>query len=311
MSFFISDTSVDRLGTELLAKTYQTFPYLLPEQIALTWLIYDTDAPINTGGSVAALDFWRYRPRGFGHRDQQRIYPASVIKLFYLVAAQEWLEKGMINPSAELERAMQDMVIDSSNDATSLVVDMLSGTTSGPAIPAEPFKTWQYQRNIVNRYYQSLGWPELAEININQKPWGDGPYGREREFVGTLYNNRNMLTTASTARLLHSLVGGVAVSAARSQTMLELLQRDLALAQIPPEPGEENQVAGFLAAGLPSGSRVFSKAGWTSQMRHDACYAEMPDRRSSLLVVFTEGHAHNRQLLPFIGEQWATALGQL
>ncbi len=311
MSFFISDTNVDRLGTEILAKIYQNFPALSPQQIALTWLIYDADAPINTGGSIAAMDFWRYRPQGFGHRDQQRIYPASIVKLFYLVAAQEWLEKGMINPAAELERAMQNMVVDSSNDATSLVVDMLSGTTSGPTIPAEPFKTWQYQRNIVNRYYQSLGWPELAEININQKPWGDGPYGREREFVGTLYNNRNMLTTASTARLLHSLVGGVAVSTARSQTMLELLQRDLALAQIPPEPGAENQMTGFLAAGLPSGSRVFSKAGWTAQMRHDACYAEMPDRRPSLLVVFTEGHADNRQLLPFIGEQWATALGQL
>jgi beta-lactamase class A len=311
MSFFISDTNVDRLGTELLAQTYQAFPDLSPQQIALTWLIYDADAPINTGGSVSAMDFWRYRPRGFGHRDQQRIYPASIIKLFYLVAAQEWLEKGMINPSAELERAMQDMVVDSSNDATSLVVDVLSGTTSGPAIPAEPFKTWQYQRNIVNRYYQSLGWPELAEININQKAWGDGPYGREREFVGTLYNNRNMLTTASTARLLHSLVGRVAVSAARSHTMLDLLQRDLALAQIPPESGAENQVAGFLAAGLPSGSRVISKAGWTSQMRHDACFAEMPDQRPSLLVVFTEGHAHNRQLLPFIGEQWAAALRQL
>jgi Beta-lactamase enzyme family len=311
MSFFNTDANIDRLGAEILDQTCAAFPAVSPEQIALTWLIYDPDAPINTGGAISAVDFWRYRPRGYGHRDQQRIYPASIVKLFYLVAAQEWLEKGMTHPSAELERAMRDMVVDSSNDATSLIVDVLSGTNSGPELPSEPFKTWQYQRNIVNRYYQSLGWPELAEININQKPWGDGPYGREREFVGTMYNNRNMLTTASTARLLHSLVGGLAVSAARSQTMLGLLQRDLNLAQVQPAPGEENQVEGFLAAGLPLNTRVVSKAGWTSTVRHDACYAEMPDRPASLLIVFTEGHAHERQLLPFIGKQWATALSQL
>ena len=163
----------------------------------------------------------------------------------------------------------------------------------------------------MNRYYQSLGWPELAEININQKPWSDGPYGREREFVGTLYNNRNMLTTAATARLLHSMVGGVAVSGDRSQSMLNLMNRDLKLAQVLPNPGEENQVAGFLAAGLPLNSQVYAKAGWTSQVRHDACYALMPDRSASVLVVFTEGHAQERQLLPFIGQQWALALSKL
>jgi beta-lactamase class A len=311
MSFFITDDPIKELGTKILTATYQAFPELLPEQIALTWLVYDANAPINTGGAISAIDFWRYVPRGFGHRDQQRIYPASIIKLFYLVAAQEWLEKGMINPSAELERAMQSMVIDSSNDATSLVVDILSGTTSGPTISPEPFKTWQHQRNIVNRYYQSLGWPELADININQKTWGDGPYGREREFVGTMYDNRNMLTTRATARLLHSLVGGVAVSTARSQAMIDLLQRDLSLTETTLAPGEENQLTGFLAAGLPTGSRVISKAGWTSTVRHDACYAEMPDRAPSLLIVFTEGHADERQILPFIGQQWAAALSQV
>jgi Beta-lactamase enzyme family len=311
MSFYISDEQVDQLGAEIIANTQQAFPGISSEQIALTWLVYDANAPINTGGAITGPDFWRYQPKGFGHHDQRRIYPASIVKLFYLVAAQEWLEKGMVNPSAEFDRALQDMVVDSSNDATSLVVDVLSGTNSGPALPPEPFKTWQHQRNIVNRYYQSLGWPELAEININQKPWCDGPYGREREFLGTLYNNRNMLTTAATARLLHSLVGGVAVSDSRSQSMLDLMQRDLKLAQVQPAPGEENQVESFLSAGLPLNSQAYSKAGWTSQVRHDACYAMMPNRPASVLIVFTEGHAQERQILPFIGQQWALALSKL
>jgi hypothetical protein len=119
------------------------------------------------------------------------------------------------------------------------------------------------------------------------------------------------LTTAATARLLHSLVGGVAVSSDRSNAMLKLMQRDLTLAQVQLAPGEENQVADFLAAGLPLNSQVYSKAGWTAQVRHDACYAIMPNRPASLLVIFTEGHAQERQLLPFIGKQWAAALSRL
>jgi len=62
---------------------------------------------------------------------------------------------------------MRDMIVDSSNDATSLVV-WLTGTTSGPELPPGPFETWKSQRNIINRYFQSLGWAEMETININK-----------------------------------------------------------------------------------------------------------------------------------------------
>jgi Beta-lactamase enzyme family len=302
MNFFSNDSALATVGQEILQSALQTFSDLDLEQVALTWLVYEPDAPIR------AEDFWKYQPQGFSHRGDARIYPASIVKLFYLVAIQEWLEKGMTKASIELERAMQDMIVDSSNDATSLVVDVLSGTTSGPELPEGPFETWQQQRNIVNRYFQSLGWPELAPINVNQKPWCDGPYGRERAFVGEMYDNRNMLTTNATARLFHSLVGGVAVSPSRSQLALDLLERDLALAEVVPEGDAENQVNGFLGAGLPTGSRLWSKAGWTTQVRHDAAFWQAPSGAASLLVVYSIGQAQNRQLLPFLGQHFAGAL---
>jgi beta-lactamase class A len=215
----------------------------------------------------------------------------------------------MVQTSTELERAMRDMIVDSSNDATSLVVDVLSGTTSGPELPSGPFETWKSQRNIVNRYFQSLGWSEMETINVNQKTWCDGPYGRERAFLGELMENRNMLTTNATAILLHSIVGGVAVSSARSQTMMSLLKRSLNPADLTTD-SDENQVTGFLGAGLPQDAQVWSKAGWTSQVRHDAAYIELPNQRSYLLVVFIEGRAHsqNRAILPFISQQIAHQL---
>jgi beta-lactamase class A len=82
--------------------------------------------------------------------------------------------------------------------------------------------------------------------------------------------------------------------------MLDLLQRDVAAGQEIPPPDEENQVNGFLGEGLPPDSKLWSKAGWTSRVRHDAAYFELPDMSSMLLVVFTEGSAQNRQLLPAI-----------
>ncbi|QLE43631.1 serine hydrolase [Nostoc sp. C052] len=310
MIFFNKDDQLENLGNGILDAAWAEFPTLARNQIALTWVVYDPPVRVNTGGALTPNAFWDHPVRGFTYRGVERIYPASVVKLFYLVAVNEWLEKGMSQTSKELERALRDMIVDSSNDATSLVVDILTGTTSGPELPTGPFETWQYQRNIVNRYYQSLGWEEMETINVCQKTWGDGPYGRERAFVGELLENRNMLTTNAIARLLHSIVGGVAVSSARSQAMMALLKRPLN--DLSPD-GEENQVTGFLGGGLPENAQIWSKAGWTSQVRHDAAYIELPEQRPYLLVVFTEGKAQakSQAILPFVSKLVADAIASL
>jgi len=311
MTFFRKNEELEKLGTDILEATWAEFPGLARNQIALSWIVYDPPVPVNTGGALSAEEFWKYQVRGFSYRGVERIYPASVVKLFYLVAVEEWLETGMTRPSAELDTAIRDMIVDSSNDATSLVVDILSGTTSGPELPTGPFETWKFQRNIVNRYFQSLGWQELESINVNQKTWGDGPYGRERAFLGELMENRNMLTTNATARLLHSIVGGVTVSSVRSQAMMTLMKRSLNPADL--KQDDENQVTGFFGAGLPQDAQLWSKAGWTSQVRHDAAYIEIPSLQPYLLVVFIEGKAHskNQAILPFVSRQVAAAMSKL
>jgi beta-lactamase class A len=106
---------------------------------------------------------------------------------------------------------------------------------------------------------------------------------------------------------LHSIIGGVAVSAKRSQSMMALMKRSLEPADLAADP--ENQVSGFLGAGVPAAAQVWSKAGLTSQVRHDAAYIEMPNQHPYLLVVFTEGkpHSTNEAILPFISQQVAAA----
>lgn len=301
MLFFQKDQTLETLGQQIIETTQAEFPGLAANQIALTWLVYDSPVPVNTGGALSPEELWKYQIRGFSYRGVERIYPGKMVSLFYLVAIYEWLHQEMITSSPELERAVRDMIQLGNRDALSLVVDVLTGTTSGPELPIGPFETWMKQRNFVNRYYQSLGWSELATINVNQKLWGDGVYGRERAFLGEMMENRNMVTTDGTARLLHSIVGGVAVSPPASQTMMNLLK----------QTGEQG--AGFFGAGLPAGAQIWSQISDTDSTRHEAAYIELPDQKPYLLVVFTEGknQSQNKELFPFISQQIITALTTL
>ncbi|MGV2829173.1 serine hydrolase [Myxosarcina sp. GI1(2024)] len=312
MPFFRPDDQLDKIAQSILAAARSKFPTLTRDKIALTWIIYDSPVFVNTGGALSAEEFWQHPVRSFSYRGMETIYPASIVKLFYLVAIHEWLQRNMIAESWELNRAIRDSIVLSSNDATSLIVDVLTGTTSGPELPTAPFATWKHQRNIVNRYFKSLGWKELESINVNQKVWGDGAYGRERAFLGELMENRNMLTTDAVARLLHSIVGGVAVSSQRSLAMMQLLQRSLNPDDLVNFDGED-QIEGFLGQSLPPNARIWSKAGWMSQVRHDAAYIEIPDLQPYLLVVFTEGEANsqNRAILPFISQAFIKGMQDL
>ena len=308
--FFRTDDTLTQLGNQLLEALWERYPQLARNQFAITWIVYDPAFPINTGGALTATDFWQHRPRGFSYRGFEQVYPASVVKLFYAVALQEWLESGMVPPSDELTRTLRDALVDSSNDATSLLVDVLSGTTSGPELPPGPFEAWAKQRNIVNRYLKSFGWSEFESINVNQKTWGDGPFGRERMFVGENYDNRNMLTTEAIARMLHGIVGGVAVSAQRSQELMGYLQRDLnpeAIAQLDPD---YNQITGFLGESLPVNAKQWSKAGWMSKVRLDSAYIELPDALPYLVSVAIDSPLGDRDksILPFVSSYLQTVM---
>lgn len=223
------------------------------------------------------------------YRGDVPIYPASVVKLFYLVAAHRWLEDGRLQDTPELRRALHDMIVLSYNEATHYVVDLLTGTTSGPELPEDELRAWFDKRNAVNRYFASLGY---TDINANKKPWCEGPYGRETQAIRAFEPKRNLLTTDATARLLVEIANGQAVNPRRSAEMLELMRRDPAL----PTEDPDDQ-AKFSGPALPAGAKLWSKAGWTSETRHDALLVELPGGRRFVLVVFTLNHANERAIL--------------
>ncbi|PYI83433.1 MAG: serine hydrolase, partial [Verrucomicrobia bacterium] len=105
------------------------------------------------------------QPMQANYRGDVQIYPASVVKLFYLVAAQRWMEDGKLKDTPELRRAMSDMIVHSYNEATHYLVDVLTETTSGPELPPEEMKAWIHKRNAVNRFFTSFGY---TNINVNR-----------------------------------------------------------------------------------------------------------------------------------------------
>ncbi|MEA2735905.1 MAG: hypothetical protein QOE14_2356 [Humisphaera sp.] len=248
----------------------------------------------------------RDQPRTGSFRGDQPMFPASVVKLFYLAATHQRLEEGQLQDSAELRRTMSDMIVDSSNDATAMIVDALSDAINGPPLPEGEMQQWVQKRNAVNRYFASHGYTigGTNGINVNQKTYCEGPYGRERIFLGPKYENRNKLTTDATAKLWAEIVRGKAVSADRSKQMMDLLKRDPASKP----QGPDDQDTGFTALALKPGAKLWSKAGWTSTARHDSAYIETEDGVKAIVVIFTSGHARQRQIIPTVARVFLDGL---
>lgn len=235
------------------------------------------------------------RPVTASFRGNERVYPASVVKLFYLVAAHRWLEDKKVELTPELNRALKDMIVDSSNEATQYVVDVLTHTTSGYELPPKEMEAWQYQRNAFNRYFSSLGY---TNINVNQKTFCEDAYGRERVSRGPNGENRNKLTTDATARLMMEIVTGKAANATRTRAMMDLLRREYSGKSDDPD----DQGRGFTGMALQGeeGFRLWSKAGWTSTTRHDVAYIETPEGAQFVLATFTSGHSNDREIIPTV-----------
>jgi beta-lactamase class A len=132
--------------------------------------------------------------------------------------------------------------------------------------------------------------------------------------VGEDYSNRNGLTTDAIARLLHAIVGGVAVSAERSRAMMTLLRRSLDPGAIAALDPDYNQISGFLGEALPPQASIWSKAGWTSKVRLDCAYVELGDPYPPYLLSVAINHpevCRDQTVLPLISKLAIASLADL
>jgi len=230
------------------------------------------------------------------------IYPASIVKLVYGLAAYNWLKEDKIFFTEEISDAVSKMLLNSSNNATSFLLDLLTGTTSGPCIQGKSWENWKFQRAIINDWLYDLRWEELDGINCCQKTWDDGPFGREKEFYGYENANRNLMTTDATARVLEEIM--IHIDYPKNNLNLRyFLKRNLNKRLLREDP--LNQVDGFLGEGLPEGTDFWSKAGLMSEVRHDAAWWINGKSLQTLLVVFGDGKKYfkDSSLFPAIAKE--------
>ena len=279
---FNDSTEMTRLAEQTVREAVRQFGAggLTDDRIALT---------------VIDLNDRRHPAWGSFH-GEAAFYPASVVKLFYLNAVEAWMESGKLQETPELARAIHDMIVSSSNDATGLVVDMLTGTTGGPEMTPEEMKPWLEKRNAVNRFYADQGY---HGINVNQKTFAEDSYGRERQNRGPDMENGNRLTTNATARLFFNIATLQAVSPARSRAMMNLLRRD---PFVPKTEGFDEQALLFMGPSLPAGSQYYSKAGWTSTARHDSAFIRLPNGAEYIAVVFTRNNSKQEGIIPLVSK---------
>ena len=226
-----------------------------------------------------------------GFEQDTPMYPASVVKLFWLAFAHHSVTKW----SDEDLRAAKEMIVDSNNDATGHIVNLSTGALPGPELQGKDFDKWSFRRHAANRWFKSLGY---EKINVLNRTYNEGPFGREAQIIKV--SGRNSLTTRATA-LLMSRFADDQVEPRRSIVSLrQFLKRDISSA--------DEQVKGYLGGIMPTGTQHWSKAGWTSEVKHDVSHDIMPDGRQFVFCIFTK-RPDSEVLIHLIGRELLKGLG--
>jgi hypothetical protein len=252
--------------------TLRAYPKLKAEDLAIS--LVDVTAP----HLVSRADYQGDVP----------FYPASVIKLFFM--ADVFLKHK--EKVGDVDRALKEMISVSDNDATAYLVDILAGTVPGPPLQGRALKRFVERRRDINKRFGKLGY--VNNLSAMMKPWSFGPFGVDKQVLGENRVNRNKLTANACASLMLWIQR---LRAPGAHEMMALLHRPLATPR-----DEENQVKEFIGEALPAGSQLWSKAGWTSEVRHDVAYVELPSGKKLVLVIFTRGPADDVTLIPAIAK---------
>ena len=270
MSFYFIEEEMGLFLNDILKKLLNKPNDPPLRDIAITWINYKK---INSN----------LKGFGYGINNKLQIYPASIVKLVYALGVYEWIKQGRLIFNGEINEAIHKMLFYSSNDATSFIVDLLTGTTSGPSLNIETWENWKYQRQIINDWLVSLNWSELNGFNCCQKTWEDGPFGREKDFYGTNNENINKMSTDGTAKILQDIMKNKVYSE-ENINIKNCISRTLIKESFINDPN--NQIEGFLGEGIPESTPYWSKAGLMSKVRHDAAFWSMNNDNQTLLIVF-------------------------
>lgn len=227
------------------------------------------------------------------HRGDEPFYPASLVKLFYLACLEHQYGGAL---SDEVQRAATDMIRASSNDATSLIIDVLTDTTGGPELEPDELAIWLEKRQAINRWFAFLGYNGVMAC---QKTWNEAPYGRERQGYGPDRRLRNSLTANACNRLMAEISTARILDAAACDRMLTLLARP----NPKEDPSADFQARAFIGRAIGPGVRLWSKAGFVETERHDIARLVARNGREAILTIFTRNATRKPDVIPYLAQQ--------
>jgi len=232
-------------------------------------------------------------PRLAHYGGDSPVYPASVVKFVYLMAAYAWRDQGQLEIDPGFDRTLRDMIYVSSNRATQRVLRRLTDTKAGPRLGSAEYADFRQRRHRVKGWLQDLGVDDLHAVHPTYDGGGD-LYGRDLQFLedpdvaGSLpdqtgqYRNRQAMTANGTARLLALLATDRALVPASSTEVRERMRRD---------PRRQRYLVHRIAGGADRrvDLEVFSKTGTWGPIFADAGIVRHASGDQIVVVAFLEG----------------------
>lgn len=238
-----------------------------------------------------------------GFQQQELRFPASVLKMFWMVYVYGGLAEGILPDEAGFNVDLFRMIQQSSNDSASRIIDAVTGTKSGEKLSDEEYQNWKQRRMFLTEFFRKAGYDGII---LSQKTLSnlDRPKGRD----GQMWDDpqepiRNKISSAQAARLMYEIATGQAISPESSQKMLTWMARDLS-----PEGKEDtirfggfNPIKGFFGEPLAEDIDFASKAGWSSSGRHEVAFVKTKDGKTAYILsvlASDESYSNDWHLFP-------------
>jgi len=233
-------------------------------------------------------------------------HPASLIKLFNSYLARVKLlsqVKQVLNRSEDSEdfgeRTTADDVYDaiheslavSDNDALSLLVDFNSDTSSGLRLDHEAFTEFLLKRKKITELFRAKNYS--AALKLHSKCFSFAPYGRDEQLVFSKHGlGSNACSIEDIAKIFKDIYRDF-------PDLYKSMKRVIG--------NEQDEQTQFIAKGLEAYKdhhikELYSKAGWTSKVRHDAALIKLQNNKEILLVIMTRGLSEYTELIPSLSQ---------
>ena len=210
-------------------------------------------------------------------------HPASLLKLF--VAYLAWHSKSVY--SAEIKKAIQESLRVSDNNALSFLVDLITDSSSGICLEAssQEWQDFKQARLMINSLAKSIF--ASQNINIANKCFSFDYYGRDKQLLEDI--GPNQAQPKDVLRIMQLI--------SQEAELKNFMQRSL-------DNDDDYQCQAFSPAIIMQEfavTKLWSKAGWNSKVRHDAVSFEHAGE-TYFWILMTENLCNQDKLIPQISQ---------